>query len=87
MMDELSDLSHNQLLQVCDEWSALAYAAKNSFLLDEDFAEWIRTTAWAEEYEAVRDCLEECIVVEDRVLERGWMMDQIQRGMDDDDRE
>jgi len=83
-MEDLDDLSPNKLRQLSEDWAALAYVVRNSFIHDEDFAEWIHTTAWADDFDAIKDCSLAATNTEDTILNRGWMFNQIEREMSDD---
>lgn len=83
-MEDLDDLSPSKLRQLSEDWAALAYIVRNSFIHDPDFAEWIRTTTWADDFESIMDCSLAATATEDKILNRGWMFGQIEREMEND---
>ena len=78
-MESLDDLTPNQLREIGSEWSALAYAVRNSFILDPVFEEYVMTTAWADEFVVIKDCIESVTITEDSILKCGWLMGEIER--------
>ena len=83
-MEDLDDLSPNKLRQIAEDWAALAYAVRNSFIHDPDFEAMIMNTAWADDFVVIKDCSEAATNTEDLVLHRGWMTREIEREMSED---
>ena len=76
-MESLDDLTPNNLRELGESWSALAYACRNSFLLDPVFKAYIMTTQWADDYVVIEDCIADVTVSEDSILKCGWLMGEI----------
>lgn len=83
-MEDLDDLSPSKLRQISEDWAALAYVVRNSFIHDPDFEEMIMGTAWADDFIAIKDCSEAATNTEDLVLNRGWLTREVERSLSDD---
>lgn len=83
-MESLDDLTPNQLREIGSEWSGLAYAVRNSFIMDAAFEEYIMGTQWADDFVVIKDCIEAVTIVEDSILKCGWLMGEIEREAGED---
>ena len=88
-MVDINDLSRNQLKYICEELMGFVYMFRNSFISDYDNFENIdvKDSDIKEEYDTLMQCFYSASDAEDKVLNTGWLVNEVKRATDEDEEE